>query len=97
MSPLSNLVCCQASIYLAIAESFSMSPHYIHTVNDNVLPLKEVQTFSLAILKKCLSALLLENGSSHVKPHLTSVFKALEKQQKAKNRNVFSGLSRILY
>lgn len=82
MSSLSNLVCCQTSMYLAIGESFSISPYYIHSVNNNVLPLNEVQTFSLAVLKKYLSALLLENGSPRVKSHLTSVFNALEKQEK---------------
>lgn len=61
-------------MYLAITESFNISPYYIHSVNNKVLPLKEVQTFSSAILKKYLSALLFENGILRVKSLLHKYF-----------------------
>lgn len=90
-----NLVYCQRNAHLAIAESV-YHPILHSQLPLNVLPLKEIQTFFPAILKKYLSRLLLENDSSHVKSHLVSGFNALEKQQKAKNRNAFLALSRML-
>lgn len=91
-----NLVCGQMNAYLELLR-VPVSPHTTFTLLTlNVLPPKEVQTFFPAILKKYLSRFLLENDSSHVKSCFTSVFNALEKQQKAKNRNAFSALSRML-